>query len=152
MKNNSKRKIHNYKNPSKYWDETRTLSTTPRLRGGNAPSWINYLVQYVNPTTWYIYVINLICYLTCVKTTTNFFFQQMKYMIVNVYVVISNLSKNRESHDISQLANLLNRVNITLSDSQKVLSWHISCKLKKIVKYTNMFLFNVKLTKWNWFK
>ena len=38
---NPKRKIHSYNNPNKYWDETRTLSTTPRLRGGNAPSILN---------------------------------------------------------------------------------------------------------------
>ena len=35
---NPKRKIHSYNNPNKYWDETRNMSTIPRLRGVNAPS------------------------------------------------------------------------------------------------------------------
>ena len=39
---NQKRKIHSYNNLYKYWDETRILSTTPRLRGGNTPSLIQY--------------------------------------------------------------------------------------------------------------
>ena len=35
---NPKHKIHSYNNPNKYWDETKNMFTTPRLRVGNAPS------------------------------------------------------------------------------------------------------------------